>query len=152
MMEKLDTVKKQLSELAKVINEFKSEAVQLRVLEIFYGEQTSRNGSDEPEITPAQRKSRVRRTTKSKGSVATTSEKKNKAPAGKGAVASLAKLVSGSFFDKPRTIGDIVEHCKINMARTFKPNEFSGKLGRMVDAGVLTRKKNADNQYEYKKP
>ena len=54
--------------------------------------------------------------------------------------------------NKPRTINDLIEHCKHNLARTFKANEFSGKLGRMVRNSELTRKKNTDKQYEYKKP
>src|SRR6266508_7025079 len=83
---------------------------------------------------------------------ASDSPKKAKAPGGTGAVATLSQLASGTFFDKPRTIKDLIDHCKHNLARTFKANEFSGKLGRMVRNGELTRKKNADKQYEYKKP
>ena len=39
MMEKFDSIKKQLTELAGVLNEFKSEAVQLRILDLVLGEQ-----------------------------------------------------------------------------------------------------------------
>jgi hypothetical protein len=78
--------------------------------------------------------------------------KRRKASSGIGAVATLSQLLSGNFFDKPRTIKDVIDHCKHNLARTFRANEFSGKLGRMVRDHELTRKKNADKQYEYKKP
>jgi hypothetical protein len=95
---------------------------------------------------------RVRPTGKTRKRIEGVSAGKPKnAPAGAGAVATLTQLLAGNFFDKPRTINDIIEHCKHNLARTFKPNEFSGKLARMVRNGALTRKKNADKQYEYKK-
>jgi hypothetical protein len=153
MIEKLDSIKKQLSELATVLNAFKSEAVQLRILDIVFRDQYSGNVTDKPlGSTHPRRKSRVRRTAPPKATGAAAPGKRNKAPTGAGAVATLTQLLSGTFFDKPRTINDVIEDCKQNLARTFKPNEFSGKLGRMVRNGDLTRKKNADKQYEYKKP
>lgn len=152
MIEKLDSIKKQLSELATVLNAFKSEAVQLRILDLVLGGQSSEDVSDKPANTRIRAESRVRRTATPKASGASASGKRKKAPAGSGAPATLTQLLSGTFFDKPRTINDIIEHCRHNLARTFKANEFSGKLGRMVRIGDLTRKKNADKQYEYKKP
>jgi hypothetical protein len=71
---------------------------------------------------------------------------------GTGAVATVTQLVEGDFFKKPRTIGAIVEHCKHNLARSFKTNEVSGKLVQLVRTNQLTRTTNADKQYEYKKP
>ena len=71
------------------------------------------------------------------------------------AIIALTDLFSLKIFiwvSKPKTIGDIVKHCEHNMARKFKQNEFSGKLARLVRDGVLKRGKNADGQYEYKKP
>ena len=70
---------------------------------------------------------------------------------GTGAVAMLARIYDEGFFSEVRTINDIVEHCGTNLARKIKSNEVSGKLGRMVRDGDLTRKKNKDGQYEYKK-
>ena len=70
---------------------------------------------------------------------------------GQGAQATLNELVSSSFFDKPKTIGDIVSHCEAKLARRFKSNEFSGVLARLTWQGVLDRDKNTDNQYAYVK-
>ncbi len=153
MIEKLESLKEQLGELAAVLNEFKSEAVQLRILEILLdndsltseGDGRRENGRHGPRIPR-------RKVRKAKDSDAVIAGKRKKAPAGAGAPATLTQLLSGDFFDQARTINDIIEHCKHNLARTFKANEFSGKLGRLVRSGELTRKKNADNQYEYKKP
>lgn len=146
MTEKFENIKKQLPELASMLNAFKSEAVQLRIVDFILGSPTEPLPQDKktPKKT-AGRKAKV----KEEGGGAPG--KKKKAPAGTGAAATLTQLLGGNFFDKSRTINDIIEHCKHNLARTFKANEFSGKLGRMVRNGELTRKKNADNPYEYKK-
>ena len=150
MIDKLDSMKKQLGELASVLNAFKSEAVQLRLLDFLIGQETA----EEP--SKVQRRNRSAKRVESKPSPAAASEgspgkKKKKAVSGTGAPATLTQLLGTTFFDKPKTINDIIEHCKHNLARTFKANEFSGKLGRMVRIGELTRKKNSDKQYEYKK-
>jgi hypothetical protein len=144
-------MKKQLGELASVLNAFKSEAVQLRLLDLLLGEETAQ------EPGKKQRRTKSAKRAQPKAAADATSEespgkKKKKAVSGTGAPATLSQLLGTTFFDKPKTINDIIEHCKHNLARTFKANEFSGKLGRMVRSGELTRKKNADKQYEYNKP
>ena len=101
---------------------------------------------------PRRRKSNVGRSNASKDSdVKIEKAAKKSRPSGQGAVASLSELANGDFFTKPKTISDIVSYCEQNMARRFKPNEFSGKLGRMTRDRVLVRVKNGDNQYEYTK-
>lgn len=144
-------MKKQLGELASVLNAFKSEAVQLRLLDLLLGQETA----EEP--SKKQRHNRSAKRAERKPVPATASEespgkKRKKAVSGTGAPATLVQLLSTAFFNKPRTINDIIEHCKHKLARNFKANEFSGKLGRMVRNEELTREKNSDNQYEYKKP
>lgn len=151
MMEKIQGLRKQLSELASVLNEFKSEAVQLRILD-FVLEEAATSGDDEQnDLSPSRKKNKGQARPRAiKGPP--SGGKRKRGPAGTGAPATLGQLAAGNFFDRPRTIHDIIEHCKHNLARTFKANEFSGKLGRMVRKGELNRKKNADKQYEYKKP
>jgi len=151
-MQKLDGIKKQLSELAAVLNAFKSEAVQLRILDFVLGEEPLEEVERKPANIRTARKSHPLRTASLKKTDGEKSAIRKKTPSGTGAPATLNQLLAGPFFDKPRTINDVIEHCKHNLARTFKANEFSGKLGRMVRTGDLTRKKNADKQYEYKKP
>jgi len=114
MIKKLDNMKNQLSELAAVLNAFKSEAVQLRVLDFVLGNESSQELEEKAAITRTSRKSRPRRTvTSGKADTVKTGARK-KAPAGTGAPATLTQLLAGSFFDKPRTINDIIEHCKHN--------------------------------------
>jgi len=152
MIEKFADMKKQLSELASILNEFKSETVQLRILDLVLGDESMPNATGREEHGSPARRAPSRRTPKTKKNDSPALGKRKKAPAGEGAPATLTQLLTGNFFDKARTINDIIEHCKHNLARGFKANEFSGKLGRMVRNGELTRKKNAEKQYEYKKP
>jgi hypothetical protein len=150
MIDKFSGMKAELSELAAVLNKFNSEAVQLRLLDIVFGkgqqvEDEAAAGKKTSSGASRQRGAKLKKT------VAAVGEKRKKASVGTGANAALSQLLLGDFFNKPRTINDVIEHCKHNLARTFKANEFSSKLGRMVRGSELTRKKNADNQYEYKK-
>jgi hypothetical protein len=152
MIENFANMKKQLSELASVLNEFKSETVQLRILELVLGKKPAEDVEHHEEVESPAGVASARRGTRAAKKNAIPSGKRKKAPSGTGAPSTLTQLLSGTFFDKARTINDVIEHCKHNLARTFRANEFSGKLGRMVRNGELTRKKNADKQYEYKKP
>ena len=153
-IEDIEGKKKQLTELASVLNSFKSEAVQLRLLDHLLGE-VQVDEDDQSQDTNHKQSSRRRRNepkTSAANGQSGTAAKKKPMTSGTGAVATVAQLAEGDFFKKPRTIGDIVAHCKHNLARSFKANEISGKLGQLVRGGQLSRAKNADKQYEYKKP
>lgn len=153
MIKNFETVKSQLSELADIINSFKSEAVQLRIIELVLGAAKADTSGDIVDKESGGRKrSRRRQRVNTSKSDESGEPKTRKSSPGTGAAATLTRLAESSFFDKPRTINDIVEHSKHKLARTFKPNEFSGTLARMTRLGTLARQKNADNQYEYKKP
>jgi hypothetical protein len=142
-IEDIQDKKKYLAELATVLNSFKSEAVQLRLLEHLLGN----TGVDKDQVQPSKRPN----PSADNGGSGSPAKKKS-AASGTGAVSTVTQLVEGEFFKKPRTIGHIIEHCKHNLARSFKANEISGKLGQLVRSKQLTRTKNADKQYEYKKP
>ena len=161
MIADFENVKRELKELAEILNTFKSEAVQLRILESLLGTQSSGTGksvdslgvgtseSDQSDTAPPKKKPTKKKSTVNKSPESKASARRS---AGNEPNAILSELASGTFFDQPRTIRDIVEHCKHNLARSIKPNEISGKLARMVRDGNLSRTKNSDNQYEYTKP
>lgn len=152
MIENFETVKKELAELAGVINAFKSEAVQLRIVELVLSAPAIHEDRIPPEEASLGKPKRKKKPSSTKSTAETgKTDKKRAASTGSGAVAALSQLAEGDFFSKPRTINDIIQHCSTSLARKFKANEFSGKLGRMTRSGELTRKKNADNQYEYTK-
>ena len=154
MIKNFVTVKKQLRELSSVINSFKSEAVQLRIIELIFGIMPEEEVQDEDnpkDIKPKAKKAKRKKKALSKSSDSSPKPRKNSVTAGTGSMAILTKLVEGKFFSKPKTIGDIVKHCDTALARKFKANDFSGRLARMTRDGKLTRKKNKDKQYEYTK-
>ena len=156
MIDNFDVVKSQLKELATVINTFKSESVQLRIIEIVLsgGKFSAGEQKAEEQLTekrkPVQKR---RRSTKAASNPTDTADDntKKRRSTGAGAVATLGSIYDAGFFSKPRAIKDILDHCETNLARKIKANEISGKLGRMVRNGELTRAKNSDGQYEYKK-
>lgn len=154
MIDNFEEVRRQLKELATVINTFKSEAVQLRIVEIVLAG-SSLGKRDRPEEQP-EVKNHARRRRKApkpaaKGNKGDEGSPSRRRSSGAGAVATLANIYEQGFFSKPRTISDIVTHCETNLARKIKSTDISGKLGRMVRNGELTRSKNSDGQYEYKK-
>jgi hypothetical protein len=165
MLKDFDVVKKQLSELAELVNKFKSEAVQLRLVElVFAGGALQRSTAVEHVVSatpePKRRKaraskSRARKVAPSSGPGAASGDAlagaKKRASTGNGAIAILTKVYEKGYFSSPRTINDIIQHCETNLARRIKQNEISGKLARMVRAGELKRVKNTDDQYEYTK-
>ncbi len=154
MINNFDEVKKQLKELAEVVNAFKSEAVQLRIVELVFGfEPPEENRVDlGNQIPNTSTKSETKRKSKEKTVEQDVKKKTPKRASGSGAPATLSNLLTDGFFKKPKSIGDIVEHCEHNLARKFKQNEFSGKLARMVREKLLKRGKNTDGQYEYQNP
>lgn len=159
MIEKFDEVKKQLSELSHVINSFKSEAVQLRIVElIFLGRTRDEVPPVEEEIEESanvrRRSTRSRR--KKAGATPRNDTAEAKSPkarsSGKqGALGILNRLIEDGFFSQKRTLSEIVNHCDTKLATKFKQNDISGKVVRLVRNGQLTRTKNSDGQYEYVK-
>lgn len=154
MIDNIDEVKKELTELASVINAFTSEAVQLRLVEMIFSRSTG--GISQIDTKPRRRAKRRQKSPRSTSDASndqlessTNKSSKSRSPSGTGAVATLVSVYNADFFKKPRTIGDVLEHCETNLARKIKANEISGKLGRMVRDGELKRAKNADGQYEY---
>lgn len=144
MIKNFDEIRKQLGELAEVINSFKSEAVQLRVIELIFAGATQLPGEQESPGSPEQPAPRRK--------TAISSKPKNPGvakAAGRGSYSTLARLVEEKFFKDAQTIGAIVDHCKTNLASHFKQSDFSGVLARYVREGKLKRKKNAEGQYEY---
>jgi hypothetical protein len=154
IIENFAEMKKQLAELSTVLNAFKSEAVQLRLLDLIFGEDEEVASAQAPnsETNAVKRRKRKPKTkTPADDSAASTPAKRKQVSSGTGALATLNRLVDEKFFDKPRTISDIIGHCKNDKAQTFKPNDISGKLIRLVRSKKLNRQKNTDNQYAYSK-
>lgn len=156
MIKNFEEIKEQLRELSEIVNSFTSEAVQLRIVELVFGEQINsdealpENEEEIPELSAPAKKRKLKR--KSNRSEATSNTvKKKPAASGSGPVSTLAKLAEGDFFNTPQSMKSIIEHCEVNLARKIKQTDISGKLARMVREQILKRAKNADGQYEYSK-
>lgn len=152
MIKNFDEVKKQLGELSDVVNKFKSEQVQLKIVElVFRGAGVDPESPDTDANPPPLAKKRARRG-KSKGSAGApeAANGKKRATTGTGPMPTLEQFITDGFFSQKRTIGAVVDHCKTK-ARNFKNNELSGPLGRLVRNNMLSRTKNADGQWEYSK-
>ena len=154
MIDDFERVKKELTELATVLNAFKSEAVQVRIVDFLLGINETTVDDETPAGSPTARPKRKtkRKTTNKVTQKEETTKPRRVATSGAGPNALLSQLVADDFFNSPRTIGDIVEHCKHNFARTIKPNDISGKLARLTREQTLRRSKNSDGQYEYVNP
>lgn len=140
-MKDLNEIKGQLLELSEVVNNFKSEAVQLKIVE-FILESEPEIESEAIGLNPKKKVARRKKAKKPTGKTA-------KKSIGQGAQAVLRRLIEEGFFGTSKSIGDIVQHCEHSMARKFKASDFSGKLARLVRDGTLVRNKNSDNKYEY---
>jgi hypothetical protein len=158
MLENFDAVKGQLKELAEVVNAFKSEAVQLRVVDLLFGA-SQREGEETETPTPAaesggrRRAARRRSPEKAENANGSGGERKGGRAGGRpGARATLSKLHADGFFKKPHTLGALVKHAETNLALKYNQSDFSGSLARYVRDGKLKRTKNSENQYEYVQP
>jgi hypothetical protein len=150
MIKNFDVIKEQLKELAGVINSFKSEAVQLRLIELVFkaaegGHEERATGGVPADAGRPGRKARKQKA-KSPAAPATPKPKGSRRPGGK---AMLDRLLAEGFFKTPRTIKQIVDHCEQHFASKYKQSDFSGPLARLTRDGKLKRTKNADKQYEY---
>ncbi len=140
----IEKLKKQLVELSEVVNSFKSEAVQVRVVdrlldilielektdgdgaEVFIKKGYKQRGGDDGNYTPA------------RGA---------KKP---GATKILNQLLSTDFFDAPHSISSIANYCKDNFDSDFKTSELSGILLKLANEHKLKRERSTDNnRFEY---
>jgi hypothetical protein len=152
MLKNFDAVKEQLKELADIVNAFKSEAVQLRIVELVLG--GGRAQPTEAEDRDAA-SSRVRARGRRKVNVPAPDPAAAGTPPSRGRTgrlggkAVLTRLYQEKFFETGKTINDIVQHADAKMATKLKQSDISGGLARYVRDKKLSRNKNADNQYEY---
>lgn len=151
MLKNFDAVKGQLKELAEVVNAFKSEAVQLRVVELVLGGSDPADGihqSRQP-LADERRRPARRKSPKAENGNENGERKGTRRAGGRGARATLARVLADGYFKKPHTLGELVQHTETNMASKFKQSDFSGSLARYVRDGKLKRVKNGEGQYEY---
>jgi hypothetical protein len=144
MSKHIEKLKKQLVELSEVVNSFKSEAVQVRVVDrlldiLIELEKTDGDGA---EVF-------IKKGYKQRGSDEGTysSGKGAKKP---GATKILNQLLSTDFFDNPHSISSIANYCKDNFDSDFKTSELSGILLKLANEHKLKRERSTENnRFEY---
>jgi hypothetical protein len=126
-----EQLKKELKEIAEILNLFKSEAIQLKVLDMLTGRMTPPSATK----TQKRRTSHERKATKEVEVPKDEAEKQNRGGAtarasGGGAHSIILRLLEEGFFDKPQTIGAITKHASERLGHRLKANECTPSLLR----------------------
>jgi len=146
MSKHIEKLKKQLLEISEVVNSFRSEAVQVKVIDRLLDAMIE---SEKGEIDGADAfNRRVRRTrqTDDDENLSTNGRKKP------GATKVLNQLLLTDFFNSSHSISEIADYCKENYNSDFKTSELSGILLKLAKENKLKRERSDDNnRFEYVK-
>jgi len=157
-MSDFDDLQKFLKSAADVVNAFKSESVQLRVIDALLGQLETVKASNGAEAKGLRRKRKTKHEAQQSDPAvesAPTLPKASKMPrrtrstSSPGGYAMVTQLLAEGFFKKPQTIGAITSHSGSAKGHHYKANEISPVLLRMLRDSRLKRTKNNDGQYEY---
>jgi hypothetical protein len=144
MSKHIEKLKKQLLEISEVVNAFKSEAVQVKIVDRLLDAmiELEKTDGESPELFI--RKGYKPRNGEEHGYAYGRGPKKP------GATKILNQLLSGDFFDTPRSISSIANYCKDNFDSDFKTSELSGILLKLANEHKLRRERsNENNRFEY---
>ncbi|MES2060919.1 MAG: hypothetical protein V4456_03310 [Bacteroidota bacterium] len=142
MNRQIEKLKKQLTEIAEVVNSFQSEAVQVRVVDRLLDEimDTEKGDTEGSDIfnKRGRRPSRENEINEAHG---------RKKP---GATKVLNQLLSSDYFKTPHSISSIADYCKEKFDSDFKTSELSGILLKLAKENKLRRERsNENNRFEY---
>ncbi|MGZ3833496.1 MAG: hypothetical protein ACXVB0_08235 [Mucilaginibacter sp.] len=146
MSKHIEKLKKQLLEISEVVNSFRSEAVQVRIIDrlldaIIESEKGDMEGTDAF--------NKGGRRPKSGEDDENFSSSGRKKP---GATKILNQLLSTDFFNARHSISEIAEYCKEHYDSEFKTSELSGILLKLAKENKLKRERSNDNnRFEYVK-
>ena len=142
MSKHIEKLKKQLVEVAEVVNSFQSEAVQVKIIERLLDVMIESEKGDAEGSELFSKKGRKVR-----------SDDDNLSAAGRkkpGATKILNQLLSTDFFDVTRSISSIANYCKEQFDSDFKTSELSGILLKLANENKLRRERsNENNRFEY---
>jgi hypothetical protein len=144
MSKHIEKLKKQLMEISEVVNSFKSEAVQVKIVDRLLDAmiELDKTEGDSAEVF-------IKRCYKPRGADE-GNYSYGRGPKKPGATKILNQLLSGDFFDTPRSISSIANYCKDNFDSEFKTSELSGILLKLANEGKLRRERsNENNRFEY---
>lgn len=144
MSKHIEKLKKQLVELSEVVNSFKSEAVQVRVVDRLLDAMIELEKTDGEGTELFLKKSFKPKTVEEESYSLPRRAKKP------GATKVLNQLLATDFFDEPRSISSIATYCKDNYDSEFKTSELSGIVLKLANENKLRRERsNENNRFEY---
>lgn len=144
MSKHIEKLKKQLVELSEVVNSFKSEAVQVRVVDRLLDAMIEFEKADTDGVEIFAKKGFKPRTEDDGGFSPARRAKKP------GATKVLNQLLATDFFDVARSISSIATYCKDNYDSEFKTSELSGIVLKLANENKLRRERsNENNRFEY---
>lgn len=142
MSKHIEKLKKQLVEVAEVVNSFKSEAVQVRIIDRLLEVMIESEKVDAEGVEIFGKKARKLRIEDEGGAISG-----RKKP---GATKILNQLLNTDFFDTQRSISSIANYCKDQYDSDFKTSELSGILLKLANENKLRRERsNENNRFEY---
>ncbi len=139
MSKPIEKLKKQLIEISEVVNAFRSEAVQVKIVDKLLDAmiEFEKQDGDNSEILSGR---------KIAGDYDTRAGARKKP----GATRVLNQLLSTDFFKTPQSISSIAEYCKAHFDSDFKTSELSGILLKLSNENKLKRQRNDENnRFEY---
>jgi hypothetical protein len=148
VIKNFDELKKQLAELVDVVNGFKSEQVQLRVMESLLANLGIAPASDLKAELDKPKPPNVRKTAKAKKKDGEATPAKNSGTR-KSPKTAIMALIAEGYFAQHRPIGTVVSHLGEKKATTLSLGAVQMALNRLVQNGEMERGKNAEGQYEY---
>jgi len=145
MSKHIEKLKKQLIEISEVVNSFKSEAVQLKIVDRLLDAivDADKIETDGVELF-------IKKGHKTKAEYETENYPFANGRKKPGATKILNQLLSTDFFHTARSISSIAHYCKDNFDSDFKTSELSGILLKLANEHKLRRERSNDNnRFEY---
>jgi cysteinyl-tRNA synthetase len=140
MSKPIEKLKKQLIEISEVVNAFRSEAVQVKVVDKLLEAMIAFEKSDMDNGEIFHKKA---------DTVTINNTVSRKKP---GATRVLNQLLNTDFFKTPHSISAIAEYCRKKFNSDFKTSELSGILLKLANENKLRRQRNDENnRFEYVK-
>lgn len=149
MSKHTEKLRKQLLEISEVVNAFRSEAVQVKIIDrlldsIMEGE---RHEGDSDLLKIQDRRGRRKDSSEDDGVDSRIRGRKKP-----GATKILNQVIHTDFFDVPRSIAAIANHCREQYDSDFKTSELSGILLKLANEHKLKRERNNENnRFDYVK-
>jgi hypothetical protein len=155
VIKNFEEIKKQLGELVDIVNGFKSELVQLRVVEAILANLgapppgSPKVEKDEPDDSESVATAAGKKKSHKKAAKGGTPGTSKPASSKKSPKNSVTALIADGYFSQKRSIGAVVSHLAEKKATTLSQQAVQMALNRLVQNDEMKREKNGEGQYEY---